>query len=274
MAAPALDAFLPAALRGFLFQIRSLERQIRGRLSPDGLSPDVLSRDGLSRDGLSRDVLSPDGLTRDVAASSRPTPAAEYRRRLAEHLEAHSADALARGRDPQSLPFQQAQHLMATLADATFQAFDWWGRKTWLEQPLASDFPPPAGVDEELSQQVDQLLASDRPDAELAQFYLLALASGAFSELDTADTRRRLLAALGEPFPELLEEPERVFPDAYRRRQRRGPAALLPAVRVWLVAVLALGVVLLAVSAPLWLDATAAARQAVQQILSPQQAGD
>jgi type VI protein secretion system component VasF len=233
-----LDSALPVSFRAFLHEVGEIEREIRATQAA-------------------------------ARADLRPPPADELRQRLRNLLAEQDAAAQSQGRDPKSAPFQQGRHLMATIADATFQGFDWWGRDAWLEKPLAADYPLPDGVPEEIPAQIDQLLAAEHPDPELAQIYLLALATGAFPELETASYRRRLFAALCEPLPELANEADRLFPEAYRRRQRRGPASLLPPVRRWATAVLIAGAVLLALSAPLWLRATAAARQAVEQILAP-----
>ena len=62
--------------------------------------------------------------------------------------------------------------------------------------------------------------------------------------------------------------PDHLFPDAYRRHRQGGPPSFLPPTRGWLIAVLVLGATLLVLSAPLWLRATAVARETVKQILS------
>lgn len=232
-----LDSVLPVSFRAYLHQVGEIERQIR--------SVQAAARPDL-----------------------RPPPADEFRQRLRDLFAEQDAAAQSQGRDPKSATFQEARQLMATIADATFQRFDWWGRDAWLEKPLAAEYPLPDGVPEEIPARIDQLLAADHPDPELTQIYLLALATGAFPEIEAESYRRRLFAALCEPFPELANEADRLFPEAYRRRRRRGPAALLPPVRRWATAVLVTAVVLLALSAPLWLRATAAARQAVEQILT------
>ncbi len=240
MATASFDAFLPTAFRGFLYEVCRVDQEIRALLVDNAAAQ----------------------------ADARPPAPADIRAKLQARLDQHVTDARARGLDTESSSFQLGQHLMATVADATLQRFEWWGRKLWLSQPLAGDFPAPDGSADDISGQIENFLAVEDHDPELAQLYLLALASGAFSQIDTTSSRRRLLEILGEHFPELTGEPEHHFPEAYRRRQARGPAAQLPAVRGWLVALLVLGGLLLAVSAPLWLRATDEARQDVQTILS------
>lgn len=238
--AATLDAFLPVAFRGFLHEVCQVEAHVR--------------------------VLLAEGAT--ARADARPPVPADLRAQLQAVLERQRSDALSRGLDTESDSFQLGQHLMAATADAVFQGFDWWGRKLWLTQPLAGDFAPPDGAADDVAAQVQQLLDAEEPDPELAQLYLLAAASGSFPQLGSAATRRRLLEILGESFPELTGDPEHHFPEAYRRLQARGPAAQLPAVRGWAVALLVLAGLLLAISAPLWLDATVQVRQDVQRILS------
>ena len=239
MTTATLDSFLPTAFRAFLYEVCRVERKIR-----------ALVENAAAR------------------ADARPPAPADLREELRDHLAQQVSDARSQGRDTEAPSFRLGQHVMAAAADDVLQGFEWWGRKLWLSQPLAADFPVPDGAAPEIAQQIDQLLTAEEHDPELAQLYLLALASDAFPEIDSASTRRRLLEILGEHFPELIGEAEHHFPEAYRRRQARGPTALLPAVRGWLVALLAVAGLLLAVSAPLWLRATDEVRQEVQQILS------
>lgn len=234
---PPLDSELTVALRAFLHQVGESERLIRA----------------------SRRQARPD---------QRPPTAAELRQRLKDSLAEQDTLAQRRGRDPGSDAFRQARHLMATLADVTFQGLEWWGRAAWFEKPLVVDYPLPDGIREGVPAQIEQLLGNQPPNPELTQVYLLALATGAFPELAGMGYRQRLFRALGTCHPEITQPADRLFPEAYRRHQRRGPAGELPLVRRWAVAVVVLGALLLTLSAPLWLQATAVARQTVDQILA------
>ena len=236
-----LDAFLPSAFRSFLYEVCGIERQVRALLVENAAA----------------------------RADARPPAPDTLRSKLKSHLDRQAVDARAQGRDTESATFQHGRHLMAAVADAIFQSFEWWGRKLWLAEPLIGDFPAPDGVPQEIAEQIDLFLTAQDHDPELAQLFLLTLASGAFPQLETAGSRRRLLEILGEQFPELTGEPEHYFPEAYRRRQARGPASLLPSVRGWLVAALVVAGLLLAVSVPLWLTATNEVRQDVRQMLAP-----
>ncbi len=246
MTTPAIDAFLPTAFRTFVDEVCRVERDVRAMMAQGAAA----------------------------RSNVRPTPAADLRARLVAVLEQQKNDGRAQGRDPESSTFQAGQNLMATLADTIFQGLDWWGRKPWLEQPLAGDFPVPDGFSKDLAVQVADYLKGEDHDSELAQLYLLALATDAFVGEDagaggSSAVRRRLLEVLSEPFPELSGNPEYTFPEAYRRRQLPGPATLLPATRGWWIGLAVAAGLLLAISAPLWLRATQAARQAVEQILAP-----
>lgn len=235
---PNLDSVLPASLRTFLYQIGEIEREIQQALS-------------------------------DTRPEFRPPTAATLRQRLRENLAELAAEAQSRGHDPSSAVFQEAWHLMATLADTTLRNLTWWGRTHWLEQPLLTDYPLPDGVPEELSQRLDQLLDNTRPDPALVQVYLLALATGSFPDFNSAHYRQQLFSSLSDAYPELAQATGRLFPSAYRRHQKRGAVSYLPATRRWVGAVLVIGILLLALSAPLWQQATDVARQASQAILSP-----
>ncbi len=248
MTSPALNSFLPVAFRAFLYQACQADREIRGKL----------------------------------AQHASPASAEDVRAGLVTLLEQQKVDAQAQGRDPEATEFQQGQHVMAAVADAMFKSFEWPGRDAWCAAPLAGQYSAPDGVRPGLPAQIRQLLEAGNPDLELVQVYYLALATGAVAAsdceaetggeaetgTDSTSSRRSLFKILKAAFPELAAEPEYLFPEPYRRHQRSGAAALLPAVRGWLVAVAVLLAVLLAVSAFLWLDATAPARDAVQQILA------
>ncbi len=238
----ALDSFLPVTFRAFLFEVCQVERELRNKLAQNA----------------------------SALVSDPPAPAASLRERLVRQLEEQKAGARSQGRDPEAAAFRQSQHVMAAVADEILLGFDWPERDRWSAKPLAGGYPVPDGVAEEISGQIEELLGQESPEPELAQIYLLALGTGVVPGTD-AGTAGRLFAVINAGHPDLAGgPPEHLFPEAYRRQQRRGAAPLLPAVRGWLIAVLAVAAVLLAVSAPLWLDATAAARNAVTQILSPE----
>lgn len=189
---------------------------------------------------------------------------------LAGALHQQVDDAKRQEYDSKSPDFQQAQWVSATVADATLDSFDWWGRGA--TKPLAEDFPLPPGVDAGVEAQIQAILAADPPDPELAEVYVIALAAGLPTESITseelADLRRQLFVQVGRQRPELAQPPPTLlFPDAYARAQSRGPALYLPDLRgltVALAAVLA-GLAVASYLAFQW--ATADAAEALNKLL-------
>lgn len=233
MSTSRLDAFLPAAFRGFVLALGREQRRVADRQTVHAAPS------------------SPDALHGAFAA----------------RLRRFDAEAAQAGLDPASPSSRQTRFLMAVTADQTFRDFGGWGRRYFAAHPLAADFPPPAGVEADLGAQVEVFLAAKLPDPDLGQVLLLALAaaSGTASSTDLTTALRRRLHEL---LPELDRDPERLFPEAYAHRAAEGKAVLLPRVRFWLGALAFGAIAYVLTSLPVWRQATELVRPAVEQLLS------
>ncbi len=176
----------------------------------------------------------------------RTLPAA-VKDELEAALARQKIDARPAGYDPETVLFQQAQHLMARTVDAVLDPLPWDGDSVW--PPLRESYPPADGVAAEFAAQIDELLEEDQPSADLVQLYLLALVSGVEAEEDSAS---RLLLVLSAQFPQLQAEPEHLFPAAYRRQQLRGRAQSIANARPWWIALGVALFLLLMTTLPLW----------------------
>lgn len=193
-------------------------------------------------------------------AENLPVDPKGIRALLAGRLTGMSDRAEEEELDPASPAFLQARAVIARLGDRTLEALDW---PEWEAlAPLEESFPAPSGGGDTLLEQARGVLAPQRPDAELAELYLLALslpegAGDAGGEADPAEIRRRLAAVVEATRPALaMPPPKRLTPAAYQGRRRRGPVLYLPRLLPWGVALMATSLLLLAVSFVIWGAAT------------------
>jgi hypothetical protein len=203
----------------------------------------------------------------DPAASDLPREPEAIRERLSAVIRSGGARAQREGYDVRSPDFPQTQYLMARLADQALDDLEWWGRgKT---PPLTADFPRPAGIAEDVVEQIEDLLGAEPPSSALAEVYVLALAAGL--EPPPADEERRRELAISRALlfdriaahrPDLLlPDEDLLFPDAYRRTQASQGKRYLPDLRPWIAALLLLGGGLFVASRWVYLDATKEVRK-------------
>jgi hypothetical protein len=205
-----------------------------------------------------------------AGSADEPGDPEEIRTSLAGALHQQVDDAKRQEYDSKSPDFQQAQWVSATVADATLDSFDWWGRGATA--PLADDFPLPPGVDPGVVAQIEAILAADPPNPELAEIYVLALAAGLpagdIEPAKLADLRQQLFIQVGRQRPELSQPPPSLlFPAAYARAQSRGPALYLPDLRGWAAALAAVLTGLALASSMVFDWATADAVRALDLLL-------
>ncbi|MCG8456767.1 MAG: hypothetical protein MI919_10845 [Holophagales bacterium] len=208
------------------------------------------------------------------------------RQRLSAAISGVVSKAESEGRDTTSRELVQVQYLMAWTADRRLgELVDWSGAATFRSQPLVADFPAPEGTSPD---PVAQARAVEPADAAtgLPGILLFVLATtqpetsgangdgGSGEPVDLAELRRhlyRLQTGDAPPPPPPAgrgaEAPPLLFPDAYRRISQSPTASLLPAVRPWWLASLALTAALLLIGTFLWLGASEPVRTLVHQFL-------
>lgn len=243
MSAPVLDPPLAVAYRAFLDDVQETLQRIRLENSASQLA---------------------------LAGGGRPLDASAVHEILSERLRAAMHSAQLAGADIAAPSFKQSQYLMALTADGQLSVQEWQGRTAWKKKGLVKDFAVPDGIDPEPLRQADALLAQEIPDTSLAQVLLLTLAAGypeAPSTHQRNDARARLFRLLSDRMPDLADEPEELFEDAYRHRFQRGPTGTLPSPRRWLVASAIAAALLLIGSYVIWNQTTSDLEGHVDEIL-------
>jgi type VI secretion system protein ImpK len=185
---------------------------------------------------------------------------------LQDVLRRDAADAARIGGTYGARLFQEAQYVMAALADEVFlHQLDWPGRRAWTGVLLEDRLFGSHRAGEQVFRNIDELLdGRSAAHAELAVLYLLALRLGFRGrhrgEADEAAIDRykeRLFRFVTNRAPRLAEPTERFFPEGYRRRLAEGPPRYLPHLRRWVGIAAAVVLLYLAVTHLLWLDLAA-----------------
>lgn len=171
--------------------------------------------------------------------------------------------------------YNEAQYIMAALADETFLHLEWEGREAWNANLLEARLFRSHAAGELFFQRLERLLQTRDPVyTELAAVYLMALAlgfRGKFWGVDDpgqlAHYRRQLFSFIFRRSPDLLNETKRLFPEAYAYTLEEGGARRLPDPRKWLVMVAVLVVLGGVFSHIVWQHLTADLESVVHQIL-------
>lgn len=196
--------------------------------------------------------------------------------RLQYLLEQQDMAAVRRGGEYWSAVYQEAQFVMAALADEVFLHLDWEGKEIWSSNLLESQFFSSHSAGEIFFEKLDALLENSGPDqTELAKVYLMALAlgfqgkyrgSGDGRELHSY--RRKLFSSISRRDPNILDEAKSLFPEAYVHTLDAGQGRRLPDVRRWVGALVLVVLVWIIVGHGLWIYLTADLDQTIQQILA------
>ena len=211
------------------------------------------------------------------ASEGAPDPAKAANfvwQRLLSLLEQQEIAAVRKGGEYWTTVFEEAQYVMAVLADEIFLHLDWMGREVWNSNLLESRLFHSHGAGEIFFQKLDRLLQNRDPVyVDLAKVYLMALGLGfqgkfrgtGDSRLD--DYRRKLFSYIARRDPDLLDESRRLFPDASVYTLDEGSQSRLPDIRPWVGALIAVLLILIAIGHGIWLNSTAELRQVIEQIL-------
>lgn len=185
---------------------------------------------------------------------------------LQDVLRRDGADAARIGGAYGARLFQEAQYVMAALADEIFlHQLDWPGRRAWTAVLLEDRLFGSHRAGEQIFRNIDELLdGRSAAHGELAVLYLLALRLGFRGRhRDDPDEaaidryKERLFRFVTNRPPRLADPVERFFPEGYRRRLAEGPPRYLPHLRRWAGIAAALALVYLLATHLLWLDLVA-----------------
>lgn len=171
--------------------------------------------------------------------------------RLLGLLERQVAEARSRGGEYGVAFYQEAQYVMAALADEVFIHTEWEGRHAWKSNLLEFKLFGSNNAGERLFEKIDRLLkANDPSHAEMAAVYLQALSLGFRGKYrDTEDGgmlafyQRQLFHLIFQRQPSLEKGDGPLFPQPYAHTLNDRDMGTVGAFRWW--PLVALGVVML-----------------------------
>lgn len=200
--------------------------------------------------------------------------AEEIYEKLLSLLERQSLEARQKGGDYGARYYEEAQYVMAVLADDVFLAMDWAGAESWKISPLEHRLfgTKLAGV--EFYRRLDRLLEKrDSARTELAAVFLLGIALGFRGKYRGRDDegalqryRERLYNFIYNRAPRSGDSAP-LFPEAYAMTLAEGSVRIHPSIRPWARALVVIVVVLLGLSHLLWLHATQGLPELLDKIL-------
>jgi type VI secretion system protein ImpK len=189
-------------------------------------------------------------------AAQMERPAAEIWKPLADYLDREWLGLNRAGRPRLADVQRELLYVMAAVADETFvhlqiepletQRKPWEGQQYWLENLLELRLFRSHVAGERIFQNIENVLQrQDQAAEELAAVYLTVLALGFRGQFWGSDDcsaienyRRELMEYVARSNPRLLEDPKRLFPEAYRYTVQDGePAKLADPAAWWLLGV-------------------------------------
>ena len=253
--------FLLARFRAFHVEVATLRGQLQAGADDAAHPSPARGRAGAPMDGIEGDE---EGEEAGAAAppSAGPRGMAEaVSQHLADRLRQDSLAAARVGGAYGARLFQEAQYLMAALADEILlHELDWLGRQAWSAVLLESRLFRTHKAGDQVFRAIDELLEGrSRIHGELAMIYLLALKLGfrgryrhEEDETEVDRYRERLFRFIANRAPNLGDRTRRFFPEPYRNRLGDSPVRHLPHLRRWLMASAAALTVYVALSHLLW----------------------
>lgn len=184
---------------------------------------------------------------RRVSLSASPPSPEVVKQRLVDVFQAQAGTLIRGYAEHEIAAFEEAQYIMAAMADEVFLHLDWSGRLPWASKPLESELFHTHDSGERFFRRLDELLSGRAAgSSELLTVYLTALALGfrgrfAFEDPTRPEAYRRKLAAhLSRVDPERVSLEKELCPEALThtlssQKPRRLPAwsrGILPIVLV------------------------------------------
>jgi len=203
-------------------------------------------------------------------------------RKLVAVLEQQSLDAGREGGDFGVQYYRGAQYAMAALADEVFINLEWAGSDDWREHLLEAKFFGTHRAGDELFDRIDALLkARDAVYRELARIYLMVLAlgfQGKYRDHPQAETRIewyrfRLFGFIYAREPKVLQDADRVVPQAYSATLDGAAISRLPYLKPWIWTIAVVIVVWIAGAHLIWRNAVSQISKNVDVIVPPSVGG-
>ncbi len=185
--------------------------------------------------------------------------AEEIQRDLRERLEAQAQDVLRRGDEREQRRFREMQYVMVAFTDEVFLTLSWEGQEYWREHMLEERLFATHQAGTQLFANVDELLRQRDPTrADVAAAFLLALSlgfrgryHGTNGESEIERRRLQLFAFLFQRNPGLSDE-SRLYAQSYAQTLTGKPQSWLPALRPWLLGIVAVLGLYIVASHILW----------------------
>lgn len=213
----------------------------------------------------------------DLPTSDSPDPTSTVNgvwQHLLSVLERQETEAGQNGGAFAVAVYQEAEYVMAALADEIFIHMNWDGRANWplLESKIFKTHV--AG--EVIFERLERLLQRQDPFyLDLAAVYFMALSlgfQGKFRGNDPANSlgtyRRRLFAMIYRRNPQLFTTNTPIFPQTYQNTLDRGAGRKLPNQNIWFAIVGAVLVFWLASSHLAWTEVSSEVSTTIAKVLS------
>jgi type VI secretion system protein ImpK len=215
---------------------------------------------------------------------SKPSPATDFSPTtpetvlncLEQLLKTQAIDAARFGGEFASKFYNEAQFMMAALADEVFLHLDWAGKSYWENHLLESRLYNTHNAGQLFFEKIDSFLKDRDPSqTDIATLYLLALGlgfKGKFRGIDDqgaiARYRNELHLFIHHRDPELFQPQAQLFPEAYTHTLEDGEIVYLNDFRPWVAGFAAALTFMLFTSYGVWYSATGEIRASVNNILN------
>jgi type VI secretion system protein ImpK len=194
---------------------------------------------------------------------------------LEQLLKTQAIDSARFGGEFASKFYNEAQFVMAALADEVFLHLEWTGKSYWENHLLESRLYNTHNAGQLFFEKIDAFLKDRDPSqADLATLYHLALGlgfKGKFRGIDDQGAitkyRSELYLFINHRDPTLFKLQEQLFPEAYAHTLEDGEIIYLNDFRPWLAFFAAAFAVMMFASYSVWYSATAEIRSSIDSIL-------
>jgi type VI secretion system protein ImpK len=172
--------------------------------------------------------------------------------------------------------YQEAQYIMAALADEIFLNLDWFGRDLWDTCLIENRLFKSQIAGQKFFENLDKFIEERDPlIIDLGAVYYLALSLGFRGKYQGIDDhgviqtyKKKLFLFVMRREPQLFQGKSLMFPDSYDYTLDQGMAQKLSNPRMWYTALVGLILFMSVVGSLLWYDAIGPLNKVIQSIIS------
>lgn len=206
--------------------------------------------------------------------------AAELNKNLESTLRLQALEASRFGGEFGTVAFEEAQYIMASLADEVFLNMSWVGRRYWEDNLLESKLFGTHDAGDVFFQKLEQfLMRRDKLLKDIAEIYALALGLGFLGKFRGQDDggvidhyKKQLYLFINNRPYRLFDAKEPIFSSAYAYTLSEGKSVLLKDVRIWLLVFGGIFLLMLFLSILMWYEGTSDVFHMIDKIQSVIQA--